>query len=189
MLKNSHQGYGAVSIALHWSTALGVFTLFPLGLWMVELDYYDAWYHKAPGMHKSIGILLLILVALRLCWRLFNPQPAALGTQRENSAAALAHRLLYLLLFAQMASGYLISTAEGHPIDVFDWFSVPATLHGLDGQADIAGEIHTLLAFTLIGLVAVHAGSALKHHFIDRDRTLKRMLDMRGAADSNSNPS
>lgn len=179
MLKNSHQRYGAVSIVLHWVTALGVFTLFPLGLWMVELDYYDAWYHKAPDLHKSIGILLFVLVALRLGWRWINPQPVPLGIPLENRLAALAQRLLYLLLFALTASGYLISTAEGHAIAVFGWFEVPATLHDLEGQADVAGEIHELLAFSLMGLVVLHAGAALKHHFVNRDATLGRMLGAR----------
>jgi cytochrome b561 len=82
---------------------------------------------------------------------------------------------MYLLLTALMISGYLISTADGRGIAVFDWFEVPATLHGLEAQEDIAGEIHELLAFTLVGLSLAHAGAALKHHFINRDRTLTRM--------------
>lgn len=176
MLKNTQQGYGVVSIGLHWLTAAAVFTLFPLGLWMVGLDYYDAWYHKAPDLHKSIGILLFMVIALRLCWRWLNPRPEPIGNALEKRLAGLAHRVLYLLMLMLIASGYLISTAEGAPIDVFGWFKVPAILHGLEGQADIAGEIHELLAFTLIGLVAIHAAAALKHHYIDRDRTLSRML-------------
>jgi cytochrome b561 len=124
-------------------------------------------------------VLLFLVVVLRLSWRSFNPRPEPLGNRLEQRMAKLAHRTLYALLLMLMASGYLISTAEGDPIEVFGWFGVPATLHGLQGQADIAGEIHELLAFTLIGLVAVHAGAALKHHFIDRDRTLGRMLGTR----------
>lgn len=187
MLKNTRQGYGAVAIALHWLTALTVLALFPLGLWMVELDYYDAWYHKAPDVHKSLGVLLFLVVVLRLFWRSVNPHPETLGSRLEKRVAKFAHIALYVLLLLLMTSGYLISTAEGDPIGVFDWFSVPATLHGLRGQADIAGEIHELLAFVLIGLVAVHAGAALKHHFIDRDRTLSRMLGTR-TPDVSPNP-
>jgi cytochrome b561 len=179
MLKNTRQGYGAIAIALHWLTALTVLALLPLGLWMVELDYYDTWYHKAPDVHKSTGVLLFLVVVLRLFWRSLNPHPVPLGSQLEKRVSKIAHRALYALLLLLMISGYLISTAEGDPIGVFNWFSIPATLHGLRGQADIAGEIHELLAFTLIGLVAVHAGAALKHHFIDRDRTLSRMLGTR----------
>ena len=90
--------------------------------------------------------------------------------------APWAHGLLYVLLILVMISGYLISTAEGRPIEVFDWFAVPATLSGIEHQEDIAGEIHELLAFALIGLSLFHAGAAFKHHFHDRDATLRRML-------------
>jgi cytochrome b561 len=74
-----------------------------------------------------------------------------------------------------MFSGYLISTADGRAVDVFDWFSIPATIHGYDNQEDIAGLVHLVLAISLISLVTLHAAAALKHHFIDRDRTLLRM--------------
>jgi cytochrome b561 len=77
-----------------------------------------------------------------------------------------------------MVSGYLISTADGRGVSVFGWFTVPATLHGIDGQEDVAGVVHLTLASTLVAVALLHAGAAFKHHFIDRDRTLKRMLGM-----------
>jgi cytochrome b561 len=83
-----------------------------------------------------------------------------------------------------MLSGYLISTADGRAVEVFGWFSIPATLSGLENQEDIAGEIHEWLAFTLIGLVMLHALAATKHHFINRDATLKRMLGTGNGFDS-----
>ncbi len=176
MLKNTSQAYGLVSVFLHWLVAIAVVSLFALGLWMVELDYYDAWYRRGPDLHKSIGIMLFAVMLLRLGWRLTNPQPQGIGKVWEQRAAHIAHRLLYALPFLLMISGYLISTADGRPIDVFGLFSIPATLSGLDNQEDIAGEIHELLAYTLIGLAAVHGLAALKHHYFDRDNTLKRML-------------
>ncbi|GAB7194875.1 hypothetical protein OS11_11470 [Dickeya oryzae] len=80
-----------------------------------------------------------------------------------------------MLLFSILISGYLISTAEGQPISVFGWFSVPATLSGIQNQADSAGKIHLYLAWSVVILSVLHALAALKHHFIDRDVTLKRM--------------
>jgi len=178
MLKNTATNYGRVTLALHWLVALAVIGMFALGLWIGELEYYDAWYQRGPALHKGIGILLFIIVAFRLVWRWLNPAPHPLPSHApwERRLASIAHRLLYLLLFATMLAGYLISTADGRPIEVFGLFSVPATLSGIENQEDIAGEIHELLAFTLIGLSVLHALAALKHHFIDRDRTLKRML-------------
>lgn len=178
MYKNTPTKYGLVSIALHWLVALVVIGLFVLGLWMTELEYYDAWYERGPDLHKSIGVLLFFAMAFRLVWRWLNPvpRPEPTHTAWERRLAGVAHVLLYVLPFATMIAGYLISTADGRPIDVFGLFSVPATLSGGENQEDIAGEIHEVLAFLLIGLSVLHALAALKHHFIDRDRTLTRML-------------
>jgi len=88
----------------------------------------------------------------------------------------VADGLLYLLLFVIMFSGYLISTADGRAIEVFGWFDVPATITSIPNQEDVAGLVHKFAAFLLIGLVVLHAAAALKHHFIDRDRTLLRIF-------------
>jgi cytochrome b561 len=176
--KNSITRFGLISIALHWLVALTVFTLFGLGLWMTGLDYYDNWYKQGPWWHKSIGILLFFVVIFRLCWRLFTPPPMALSSHKswETRMAHVTHLLLYLLLLAIMVSGYLISTADNRSIEVFGWFSIPATITSIPNQADIAGWVHLILASSVIGLALLHAMAALKHHFIDRDRTLKRIL-------------
>ena len=182
MLRNTPETYGLVAIALHWLVALAVVGLFGLGLWMTGLDYYDPWYRQAPDLHKSIGVLLCALMVLRLGWRMVNPRPAPEPTLTpfERTASRLAHALLYGLLFAVMAAGYLISTADGRPLEVFGLFEIPATLVGLRDQADLAGDIHLALAIAVIALAGVHALGALKHHFIDRDRTLLRMLGRGG---------
>ena len=181
MWRNTDEAYGIVAIALHWLVAAVVVGLFALGLWMVGLDYYDPWYRQGPFIHKSIGVLLFGVVLLRLVWRLTNARPRLEpGTSLpEARLAGATHFLLYLLLFAVMLAGYLISTADGRPVEVFGLFSVPAVISGLDQQEDIAGEVHLALAITLVSLAGIHALAALKHHFLDRDRTLMRMLGRR----------
>jgi cytochrome b561 len=178
MWRNTHETYGTVAVALHWLVAVVVVGLFLLGLWMVDLTYYDTWYRTAPSIHKSVGILLFLIMVLRVLWRLANPRPRPEPGQGrfDRLASGAMHGLLYALLFAVMASGYLISTADGRPIEVFGLFQVPATLTGLPNQADLAGDVHLALAISVVVLAAVHAVAALKHHFIDRDRTLVRML-------------
>ncbi|NKI18449.1 cytochrome b [Spongiibacter sp. KMU-166] len=177
-LKNTPQRYGWLSIALHWSMAIAVIGMFALGLWMRDLSYYDPWYRDGPFIHKSVGIILLMMLVLRVLWRASNIRPDDAPSLKtwERITAHLTHLALYALLFAIMLAGYLISTADGRSIEVFDWFSVPATLHGLSNQEDIAGEVHEILAWLLMAIVAVHSLAALKHHFFDRDNTLKKML-------------
>lgn len=73
--KNSVSRYGALSISLHWLVALAVYAMFALGLWMVTQGYYDEWYHKAPELHKSIGMVLFAVMLLRVIWRFLSPRP------------------------------------------------------------------------------------------------------------------
>jgi cytochrome b561 len=175
--------YNPAAIVFHWVTALAVIGLFSLGLWMDGLSYYDAWYQKAPNIHRSLGILLAILIIARLLCRRLAKTPPPLPNHKswERVSAKVTHWLLYGLLVLIVFSGYLISTAKGQPIEVFNWFSVPA-MEALNQKIpvenleDVSGEIHEILAFTLIGITILHAGAALKHHFIDHDRTLMRMF-------------
>lgn len=176
--RNNQHTWGWVTIILHWLTALTVFCLIGLGAWMVALGYYHPWYHKAPLIHKSIGILLFGVTLFRIAWRTLqvSPQPLSSHSRFEKRAATAVHALIYLLLLGTMLTGYLISTAAGKPVSVFGWFEIPAIMQGFKGQADIAGNIHRVLALSLGGLALLHALAALKHHFIDKDRTLMRML-------------
>jgi len=122
-------------------------------------------------------MLLLFATLLRLAWRFVNPTPAAHGSRLERLAAHLGHLLIYVLLLVVMVSGYLISTARGRGISVFDWFEVPALISRLPNQETIAGEIHWYAALALMVLAAGHVLAALKHHFLDRQDTLTRMLN------------
>ncbi|HHQ6565647.1 cytochrome b [Serratia fonticola] len=176
--KNTADRFGHVSVLIHWLVALTVYGMFALGLWMVTLGYYDVWYHQAPEIHKSIGTLLFIVMVVRVVWRFISPPPKPLVSYSRLTriSAVLAHIALYTVLFAILISGYLISTADGQAISVFGWFDVPASVTGLPQQADTAGTIHLYLAWAVVVLSVLHALAALKHHFIDRDVTLKRML-------------
>lgn len=179
-LKNSATQYGSLSISLHWLVAIAVYAMFGIGLWMVTLGYYDTWYHKAPELHKSIGMVLFAVMLFRVVWRFISPPPKPLSSYSPlvRYGAVTAHLLLYGLLFAILFSGYLISTAEGKPINVFGIVPVPATLAVGEG-ADLAGEIHLWLAWSVVILSVLHGFAALKHHFLDKDITLKRMLGRR----------
>lgn len=177
--KNHSGGYGLIAITLHWLMALLIVGLFALGLWMTELTYYDAWYREAPALHKSIGVMVIVLWLGRLLWRWANPRPQVLASHArwERILAMLVHWVMYLLVFLIGVSGYMISTADGRAIDVFQWFSIPAYPTSIENQEDIAGEVHFYLACTLIALAAAHGVAAIKHHLFDKDETLRRMLN------------
>ncbi|MEI9901716.1 MAG: cytochrome b/b6 domain-containing protein [Hyphomicrobium sp.] len=123
--------------------ALAIVGMYGLGLWMVDLDYYSPYYRSAPDIHRSVGMLLLFLLVARFGWRLFNVRPADDDLSAiERIASRIVHWGFYPLLLALMLSGYLMSTADGRPIEVFDWFAVPALIHD-KGMEKTAGEKST----------------------------------------------
>lgn len=175
LIGDTKAGYGVITRVTHWVMAVAIIGLFGLGLWMVDLSYYSPYYNLAPDIHRSVGMLLLALLVLRFCWRLVNPQPDDSELSPfERRAALFVHWGFYPLLLALMVSGYLISTADGRAIEVFDWFSVPALVEK-KGLEDTAGNVHEILAYITIAVAAVHAAASLKHHFVDRSRILTRM--------------
>ncbi len=176
VFRNSKIGYGSVARALHWGMALAIFGMFGLGLWMRTLTYYSPYYERAPALHKSIGLVLLAVLLGRFAWRMLNPKPddSHLG-RAERWASHLMHLGFYALLLVLMVVGYLISTVDGRGIAVFGLIEVPS-LYTQKGLEEVAGFFHRWLAYALMALAALHALAALKHHFINRDVTLLRML-------------
>jgi cytochrome b561 len=174
-VRDTTAGYGLPTRIVHWLMAVAIIGMYALGLWMVDLNYYSPYYRSAPDLHRSIGMLLLILLVARFVWRLFNGRPSDDELSPiERIAARIVHWGFYPLLLALMVSGYLMSTADGRPIEVFDWFSVPALIHD-KGMEKTAGEIHEFLANLTMFVVLLHAAASLKHHFFDRSSVLARM--------------
>lgn len=178
MFKNTENGYGLIAISVHWLVAIVIIGMFALGLWMVGLDYYSEWYKTGPNIHRSTGVLLALVMVFRFTFKLLNATPKALPGSKpwEHRIAVTVHRLFYFLFLLITIAGYLISTADGRPVDVFGWFEIPATITFIENQEDIAGDFHYYLALSLIILASIHGLAALKHHFIDKDATLIRML-------------
>jgi cytochrome b561 len=168
--------YSRPAIVLHWLLALLIFVAFPLGVYMHELPLSPDKL-KLYSYHKWIGITILMLVAIRLAWRLTHTPPplpvSVAGWQRR--ASAIVHGLLYLLMVAIPLSGWLMSSAKGFPVV---WFGV-LPLPDLVGKDKALGElltgVHQALNFTMLGLVVLHVGAALQHHFIERQPFLQRM--------------
>lgn len=155
--------------------AILVIGLFASGIWMVDLDYYSSWYVRAPQWHIAVGMLVLLLLILRVLWHRVSRKPEVTAQGWQRPAAKLAHGMLYLLMFALCISGYLIPAADGS-VAIFDWFELPGGKLVGETQASDAGWLHRVGGWGLIILSGLHALAALKHQFVDRDGTLKRMF-------------
>ena len=176
-VRNTPHRWGFVSQLLHWSILVLLVAIAWIGLDMVGLPNTP----KKIGvyaLHKSLGLTLLALVALRLAWRLFAGAPRALpGTPAwQARIAALTHVGLYGLMFAIPLSGWLFNSASGYPLQWFKQFNLPALAGRDQALAEAALSLHVYGFWLLVLLVALHAGAALFHHFFQRDATLVRML-------------
>lgn len=169
--------YGAVAQLAHWLTALLLVGVFTLGFYMVDLKISPTKL-KLFAYHKWLGVSLFVLIGLRLSWRLWHPPPALPATVSPlaRRAAEVTHRLLYLLVFLVPLSGWLMSSAKGFQVVYFGVLPIP-DLIGKDKElGELLEEMHEVLSWSLISLVGLHLAGALKHHIIDKDSTLRRML-------------
>jgi cytochrome b561 len=168
--------YPASSVWLHWLMALALAANFALGISVHEMSLSPLKL-KMLAWHKWAGISLLALVSLRLLNRLiFPPPPPEPAPQWQRWAASTVHGGLYLLMFAIPFSGWLVTSAAGIPVIYLGVWELPQLLPKNQEWADSLKEVHQALNLSLLALVIVHVLAALKHHFIDRDRTLVRMM-------------
>ena len=177
LLRNSHEKYGAIAKCFHWVMALAILAMLVIGFKMTDLPISPDKF-RIYGIHKSIGALILITAFLRLFWRFINivPElPADMPTWQKLGAHG-SHVALYIVMFVMPLSGWLMSSAAGFPVSVFGWFLLPNLIAPDSGLRPIFGFAHEVLAFVIIGLVSLHILAALKHHFIDKDNILRRML-------------
>lgn len=169
--------YTRTAISLHWLLALGFAGMFGLGLYMTDLPFSPAKL-RTYSWHKWAGVTIFLLVLLRLGWRLAHAAPPLPSTMHPalRAAASVAHVLLYVLMLAIPLSGWLMSSALGFQTVWFGVLPLPDLL-APDSDLGLAlATVHATLNYTLAALVALHAAAALKHHFLDRDDVLTRML-------------
>jgi cytochrome b561 len=177
-MRNSSTAYGLITILLHWIMAVSIIAMFVLGKYMIGLDYYDPFYHTGPWWHKSIGLIVISLLLFRIIWKFSNQKVAEIENHKasEIKLAQLSQALLYLLMIICCVSGVMISTAEGAAIGFFDLFDIPAIVSLGETQAELAADIHEYSTLALIILAGLHMLAAMKHHFIDKDTTLIKIL-------------
>ena len=172
---NDH--YTPTAIALHWLIALLIFVAFPLGVYMHDLPLSPDKL-RLYSYHKWIGVTVFMLAMVRVYWRAAHIPPALPDSMPnwEKFAAHATHYALYVLIFIIPISGWLMSSAKGFQTVWFGVLPLP-DLVGKDKElGDLLLEVHKLLNFLLFGLVLAHVGAALKHHFIQHDDILARMV-------------
>ena len=173
--RNTTEAYGSVAKTFHWVIAVLMIGILAVGLYMTGMKLGPDKF-KLYGLHKSFGITILTLATLRLLWRLTGKHPFPLPNHQtwEKILAKLTHGLLYAALFAMPLSGWIMSSATGFSVSFFGLFTLPDVVGPNDKLSHLANEFHEIAAWVVIGLIALHAAGALKHHLIDRDNTLRR---------------
>ncbi len=173
--RNSSEQWGWPSKVFHWLTAVLIFIQIPLGTYAEEmklsplkLDLF-VW-------HKSFGLVILLLTISRLLWRISGSAPtAAAGTIMQQTLAKVIHGMLYALILLLPISGWIVSSAGNIPINLFWLIELPAITGPDEALKRFAEIFHQSCAVLLVVVLALHAGAALRHHFILRDSILKRM--------------
>jgi cytochrome b561 len=174
---NTETEFGTVAKFFHWTIAIFIIFLIPLGFCMVEAKT-GATKGLLYGIHKSCGLTVLFLLILRYLWRMTNTRPKyPVGTPVWRAKIAnWSHASMYLLLLLQTLTGWIMSTASGYPPNFWwivqiptPWVSKSAT------TAKICSFIHTYCAWVLVGVICLHILGALSHWWFRRDGVFQRM--------------
>ena len=176
---DSGASYTGPAISLHWLIAIAIVGTFAVGIYMHDLPLSPQKL-KIYSWHKWAGVTIFLCVVLRLVWRLGHSPPAlpAAMPAWQSKAAQATHHLLYLLMLVVPLSGWLMSSAKGFQTVWFGVLPLPDLLAKDAELGKVLEEVHALLNYSMAALVVAHVGAALKHHFIDRDDVLARMLPL-----------
>jgi len=171
--------YSLIFKTIHFLSAFLVFTLLILGFYMLGIENEEQlilFYNT----HKSLGVIVFALVLLRIGLRVSNDRPDSLSTHTrwEKSLSRTTHWSLYFLMLTMPISGWIMSNAAGFSVPFFGMFELPDLIDKNDQILPLTQLIHKSLALILLSLLALHLAGTIKHHFLDRDDTLKRMTSV-----------
>lgn len=184
-MKDTKQQLSPVTVALHWIVALLIIALLCVGIYMSETETLDLY-----PLHKSFGVTVLMVALIRVCWRLGNgwPEPIREYLRHEQILYRTIRWVLIVGSVLMPVSGVMMSGAGGYGVELFGLELIAANPDPADPEkfiaynetvAELGHEIHEILAWLLILAVVLHAAGAWKHHLLDRDGTLRRMLGAR----------
>ncbi|SDR41022.1 cytochrome b561 [Rhizobiales bacterium GAS113] len=174
--------YTPLAQALHWVTALLAFAILPIA-WVMQAMSRGPQREALVTIHRSLGVTILALIAIRMLWRAGHPAPAASGRHGVflRVAAEAGHWLLYAIFIVMPVSGYILSAAGGHTVPFFGLVDLPA-LPDNRALSEAARFVHNTTSWAVYALVATHIGAAAWHVAVFRDGTLERMLPAQDAA-------
>jgi cytochrome b561 len=184
-MRDAPEKFSRLTIALHWLVGLTIIAMVAVGLYMTDNDAYNLY-----PIHKSTGILLFTVVLIRVIWRVINgwPTPVSRYQAWEHNLAKVVHWVLIIGTVLMPISGMMMSGAGGHGLNIYglELLAVnhdpanPGDVIALNGgAAELGHETHEIVGKIMIGAILLHIAGALKHHFIDKDGTLRRMLGSR----------
>ncbi|MFP3017335.1 MAG: cytochrome b [Candidatus Tisiphia sp.] len=174
-IKNTEDSYGLVTQLLHWIVGVMIVSMIIVGFSMQNIED-PVVKQQIYASHKAIGVMVLLLVSIRLLWRLINIRvilPSDLPRWQKN-AATLNINILYLLMFIMPISGVLMTILSGRNIDIYGLFTITSFIQNAL-FAKIFYKMHEFSAFILCALIALHTLAAFYHHFVRKDDVLKRM--------------
>lgn len=174
-ITNSDDRYGLIAKFFHWTIALLILGLIPVGLGMGIMPNSPLKF-EVYALHKSFGLLVFFLGLARLLWRFITPAPDHLESHKpwELALAKASHIWLYVCVIGMPLSGWLMSSAGQFPVPFFG-YQMPYLIDKSESLGELFYQVHSILAYTLMFILALHVAGALKHHLIDRDETLQRM--------------
>lgn len=169
--------YTGTAKAFHWLTVLGIVIVVPLGIAMLNVGPGET-QNRLFDLHRSVGVVIFVITALRLLWRQIHPPPALPESVPgwQARAAVATHWALYALLVVIPILGWLGSSYFGARVSVFGLFSLPLVVEQDRAVAELVLRAHVACVVALALLLALHIGAAIHHHVIRRDTVLRRML-------------
>ena len=171
---------GRVTQVLHWATALLVLVAFSYGLGGSEQRVYLPARDFERQLHETLGLCVLALVVLRVLWRMFDTSARAEPSARWMALAAAASKVgLYALMFAVLLTAIAGAWLEGHSLTLLGGLEIAPPFGRSHDLGVTIANIHTVLGDAILWLAGLHAGAALYHHFVLRDRVLVAMLPRR----------
>ena len=177
MLKNTNSSYGVISILNHWICAIFFIASLGMGLYMELLPRSPQKEEFLYG-HQALAFIVLVLMSIRILWKILTPTPKIIRSFSlwEMYLAKMVHSLLFWSLLVMPLSGWFILNASNQDVLLFQYYTLPRIIEPSDFVAWCSILVHQYLGQILLFILLLHVMGALKHHFVDRDHTLKRML-------------